>query len=472
MALNQVDLRPQLTATITAIHFKEGYDVSAAQLLFTLDDGASRYRQRPAAVDAYPHRGAGGSTHRRRHRASGQPGDLNAWAKRLMDELRRGDVLAGLNNDAQYDGLDAQRSVNREQAAALGVDMATVRNTLYAAYGTRQVSTIYALEDSYQVIMELAAPFRRDESSLTKIQVRNASGTLVPLHAFTQISRGRGTMVVNHQGQLPAVTIWFDLAPGKSLSDATAAIAEAQQRIGLPSSIFGTYAGAAALFQQSQSSQLWLIGIDYAGAVPDLRTAGRPRAGSGKQHSHAHSPPLSAIIEPDRGAVVVGNIAHNRQAQAATPDLITVRPEKAVKHAAAVLRRHARSVVAHLQERSALLDARQQVHPAAALGVTQGIVDQIVEQYLQAILVGLQQHRRRAFKAEVDVAAIGQCRMIGHHRGQQRIDVDRLQLRPDQAGFMPCQAQQLSHQMAAPVQPLMQLDQRLRAVRLAVGTLN
>jgi len=192
------------------------------------------------------------------------PGDLQQWANRLMAELRKGDVLVGVTSDALYDGLDAQLVVDREQAAALGVDMASVRNTLYAAYGTRQVSTIYAPEDSYQVIMELADEFRLDESSLSKIQVRNASGALVPLRAFTQVGRGRGTMAVNHQGQLPAVTISFDLAEGKSLSDATAAIAAAQQHIGLPASIFGTYAGAAALFQQSQSSQLWLIAIAIA----------------------------------------------------------------------------------------------------------------------------------------------------------------------------------------------------------------
>ena len=191
-------------------------------------------------------------------------GDLNLWTNKLMDELRHGDVLVGLASDAQYDGLDARLTVDREQAATLGVDMASVRNTLYAAYGTRQVSTIYAPEDSYQVIMELADQFRRDESSLSRIQVRNASGALVPFSAFTRINRQRGTMAVNHQGQLPAVTISFDLAAGKSLSDATGAITAAQQRIGLPASIFGSYAGAAALFQQSQSSQLWLIAIAIA----------------------------------------------------------------------------------------------------------------------------------------------------------------------------------------------------------------
>ncbi len=192
------------------------------------------------------------------------PGDLNLWSEKLIAELKRGDVLVGLASDAQYDGLDAHIDVDREQAATLGIDMASVRNTLYAAYGTRQVSTIYAPEDSYQVIMELGDQYRRDESSLAKIEVRNASGALVPLSAFSSITRARGTMSVNHQGQLPALTISFDLAPGKSMSEATAAISAAQQRIGLPPTIFGSYAGAAALFQQSQSSQLWLIAIAVA----------------------------------------------------------------------------------------------------------------------------------------------------------------------------------------------------------------
>jgi HAE1 family hydrophobic/amphiphilic exporter-1 len=112
--------------------------------------------------------------------------------------------------------------------------------------------------------MELADQHRRDESSLSKIQVRSSSGALVPLSAFTSVDRAKGTMAINHQGQLPAVTISFDLQPGKSLSDATVAINAAQQQIGLPASIFGGYAGQAALFQQSQSTQLWLIVIAIA----------------------------------------------------------------------------------------------------------------------------------------------------------------------------------------------------------------
>lgn len=192
------------------------------------------------------------------------PGALEAWAAKLVAELEKSPVFIGLNTDSQRDGLEARLEIDRDKAAQLGIDMATVRSTLYAAYGTRQVSTIYAPEDSYQVIMELADSFRRDESSLSKIQVRNSSGALVPLSAFTTIGRGPGTMAINHQGQLPAVTISFDLQPGQSLSHASEAIDAARHAIGMPATIFGAYAGQASLFQQSQTSQVWLIVIAVA----------------------------------------------------------------------------------------------------------------------------------------------------------------------------------------------------------------
>ncbi len=112
--------------------------------------------------------------------------------------------------------------------------------------------------------MQVAPENRRDEGDISKIYVRGANNMLVPLSAVASITRAKGTMAINHQGQLPAVTISFDLRPGKSLSDAATAIDAAQKEIALPSSIFGSFAGAAALFQQSQSTQLWLIAIAIA----------------------------------------------------------------------------------------------------------------------------------------------------------------------------------------------------------------
>jgi HAE1 family hydrophobic/amphiphilic exporter-1 len=192
------------------------------------------------------------------------PGQLDQWAERLLTELKNSAVFVGLNSDMQKNGLQAQITIDRDKAATLGVDMASIHTALYAAYGNRQVSTIYAPEDSYQVILELAIQNRRDESDLTKLFVRSANGGLVPLGALAKVSRAKASMSVNHQGQLPAVTLSFDLSPGKSLSDATMAIRTAETKIGLPGSIFGAYAGQAALFQQSQDTQLWLILIAIA----------------------------------------------------------------------------------------------------------------------------------------------------------------------------------------------------------------
>jgi HAE1 family hydrophobic/amphiphilic exporter-1 len=192
------------------------------------------------------------------------PGQLDAWADKLVAAMAKSDVFVGLNTDAQKNGLQAKLTVDREKASRLGVDIAAIKETLYAAYGTRQVSTIFAPEDSYQVIMQVAPENRRDEGDISRIFVRGANGSLVPLGAVASITRAKGTMAINHQGQLPAVTVSFDLRPGKSLSDAAVAIDAASREIALPSSIFGAFAGQAALFQQSQNTQLWLIAIAIA----------------------------------------------------------------------------------------------------------------------------------------------------------------------------------------------------------------
>ncbi len=192
------------------------------------------------------------------------PGSVEDWAAKLAEQLGKSPVFVGLATDSERNGLEARVEVDRDKAAQLGVNMDTLRTTLSEAFGTRQVSTIYAPEDSYQVIMELSDGFRRDESSLSRVHVRGSGGTLVPLSAFARIGRGPATLAVNHQGQLPAVTVSFDLANGKSLSDAAAAIEAARIAIGMPPTILGSFAGEASLFQQSQTSQLWLIAIAVA----------------------------------------------------------------------------------------------------------------------------------------------------------------------------------------------------------------
>ncbi|UXY14984.1 efflux RND transporter permease subunit [Chitiniphilus purpureus] len=190
--------------------------------------------------------------------------DLYLWADRLLAALRQSGTLTDLNSDVKRDGLQARLAIDTDRAQLLGVDMQTLRDTLYAAFGSREVSTLYLAQDSYPVIMELDGRYRRDEADLDAIRVRSRDGTLVPLSSFITVTRQPVNTAVNHQAQLPAVTLSFNLAPGHALSDAAAAIAAAERRIGLPGHVFGSFSGEAALFAQTQNTQLWLILIAVA----------------------------------------------------------------------------------------------------------------------------------------------------------------------------------------------------------------
>jgi hydrophobic/amphiphilic exporter-1 (mainly G- bacteria), HAE1 family len=139
------------------------------------------------------------------------------------------------------------------------VSITAVRSALFSAFGERQVSTIYTPVDSYQVIMEVAPGSKQDESAFNNIYVRSSNGSLVPLSSFTTVERSVGPTAINHVGQLQAVTVSFNLAPGVALGDATAKIERYGQQIKLPSSVITAYGGDAAVFKSSQGSQLILI---------------------------------------------------------------------------------------------------------------------------------------------------------------------------------------------------------------------
>ena len=190
--------------------------------------------------------------------------DLEQWSMKLLAELQKSPTFAQIDTDYETNGLEAHIDIDRDKAAQLGVDMASLRTTLNAGFGTRQVSTIYAPDAAYQVIMELKDESRRDETDISRIRVRGSNGALIPLDAFARVTRGNGTTTVAHKAQLPAITYSFELAPGKSLSDAADAIAAARTAINLPQTIFGSFGGQAGLFEKSRTSQLWLIAIALA----------------------------------------------------------------------------------------------------------------------------------------------------------------------------------------------------------------
>jgi HAE1 family hydrophobic/amphiphilic exporter-1 len=185
--------------------------------------------------------------------------ELNLWAGKLQDKLRADPLFRDATTDAQLRGLQASLRIDRDRANTLGVSIDALRSTLYSAFGERQVSTIYTSADSYQVIMELAPEARQDERAFSNIYVRSGTGALVPVSSFATVERTVGPTAINHVGQLQAVTVSFNLAPGAALGDATARIAQYGDEIGLPDSIITRYGGDAAVFQSSQGGQVVLI---------------------------------------------------------------------------------------------------------------------------------------------------------------------------------------------------------------------
>ncbi|UTY56710.1 efflux RND transporter permease subunit [Massilia sp. erpn] len=184
---------------------------------------------------------------------------LNDWAGKFVESMRADQDFRDVTTDSQNRGLQASLKIDRDKANTLGVKIADIRSALYLAFGERQVSTIYSAAASYYVILEAATEDRQFDDALTKVSVRNASGQLVQLSSFASVERTVGPTSVNHQGQLQAITISFNLAPDVPLGNATAKIDRMGAEMGLPPSIITTYGGDAAVFQSSQSSQLILI---------------------------------------------------------------------------------------------------------------------------------------------------------------------------------------------------------------------
>jgi multidrug efflux pump len=246
--------------------------------------------------------------------------DLYEWAPKLVTALEHDKVLVDVNSDQQQKGLQTDLVIDRASASRMGVNAAQIDNTLYDAFGQRQVSTIYSAQNQYHVIMEVAPRYWQSPETLRDIYVSTAGGTasgtettnavvgtvaapttastttaatiasssarnaatnalanvgkgtassapavstnletMIPLAAFTSYGPGHTALAVNHQGPFVASTISFNLAPGKSLSDATVSVEQAMREIHMPASIHGSFAGTAQVFQQSLSSEPILI---------------------------------------------------------------------------------------------------------------------------------------------------------------------------------------------------------------------
>ena len=185
---------------------------------------------------------------------------VNEWSDKLMQKLRSDPMFRDVTSDSQLKGLNVKINIDRQKAASAGVTIADIRSALYSSYGEKQVSTIYTPVNTYYVIMEAADEDRQYETDLNKIYVRGrATDKLIPLSSVASFTRSVGPTAVNHQGQIPAVTLSFNLAPDVFLGDATKKIEEYTKEIGLPPSIITSYGGDAAVFKDNQSGQVILI---------------------------------------------------------------------------------------------------------------------------------------------------------------------------------------------------------------------
>ncbi len=185
-------------------------------------------------------------------------GELYAGAKGLVDRLRDEPELQDVASDLQVSNPQVNVAIDRDRAAALGVTVQQIEEALYDAYGSRQVSTIFTPKDQYWVVLELLPEFQRDLSALQSLYVGAQDGGLVPLGSVASLSSGVGPLSVNHMGQIPSVTISFNLRPGTSLGEAVSRVQQVARET-LPPTITTSFFGTAQVFQSSQKGLLVLL---------------------------------------------------------------------------------------------------------------------------------------------------------------------------------------------------------------------
>jgi multidrug efflux pump len=185
--------------------------------------------------------------------------DLVQWGPIVVAQMRKLPELTDVDSDQQNSGLQAQLVYDRQTAARLGITPQLMDTTLYGAFGQSQVSTMYTSLNQYHVVMEVAPRFWQGPQALNYVYIHSSTGKVIPLSAVAHFEKKIAPLAVNHDGQFPAVTIAFNLAPGVALSDAVQVISQAEQSIGMPASIRSAYSGTMQAFQASLSTEPFLI---------------------------------------------------------------------------------------------------------------------------------------------------------------------------------------------------------------------
>ena len=224
---------------------------------------------------------------------AGNLDELFRFAPLVDAAIRKLPGLQEISSDLQIRSPQAILDIDQQKAATLGLTADQIRTTLYDSYGSRQVATIYTASNDYAVILELDPRYQENAEDLSKTYVRSSAGQLVPLSTVATVIQAAGPLTVNHQGQLPAVTISFNLAPGVSLGEAIDRIQDMERQLVFPPTITAGFAGTAQVFQQSLHGQGWLLlatvvviyivlGILYESFIhPITILSGLPAAGFG-----------------------------------------------------------------------------------------------------------------------------------------------------------------------------------------------
>jgi multidrug efflux pump len=185
--------------------------------------------------------------------------ELNTWTYKLVNELRKHRELTDVASNLQDKGLQTDLVVDRDTASRMGVQMSTIDNVLYDAFGQRQVSTMYTQLNQYHVILEVKPNFQLDPSSLSSLYVASSTGTQVPLSTFVKVQRTNTPLSIEHLGQFPASTISFNLAPGASLGDAVKVINQVEDQLHMPETVNASFQGTAKAFEASLTNEPILI---------------------------------------------------------------------------------------------------------------------------------------------------------------------------------------------------------------------
>jgi len=246
-------------------------DLTVTQIITELRPKFQRIPGINVVMQNRPPINIGGNFTRAAYQYQLQSVDLNelyTWAQKLQDTLEKNPIFADVNSDLDLSTPSVEVSIDRDRAAALGVTTQQIETALGAAFGGQRVAPIYAQADQYWVILELLPQFQQDAESLKRLYLatsRVASittanvGQSIPLSSVTKIRRGTQPLSINHSGQLPAVTLSFNLPVGVPLSDAVTEMERVKQEIGFPATVQGNFAGTAKAFQDSQKGMGFLL---------------------------------------------------------------------------------------------------------------------------------------------------------------------------------------------------------------------